>query len=209
MNADTEQVIQTLASGTTLNLATLPTRNLNIRANTTPATVGSVKFALSGPQTKSVTESVAPYALFGDSNGNYYPWSPAVGSYTLTATPYSASGGGGTAGSALTINFTVSNQATTARTMEDSRVAGAATGLEAILFPNPVTGTLSVTLDRPVAATTSTRITSSTGMIYQSNKHKVVSERSLELDVSSLPPGIYFLSLNNKVAAKNLKFSKE
>jgi hypothetical protein len=109
----------------------------------------------------------------------------------------------------LTINFTVSNLATTARAVEESRVAGAATGLEAILFPNPVAGTLTVTLDRPEAATTSTRVTSSTGRVFLANKHKVLSERSLELDVSSLPPGIYFLSLNNKVAAKNLKFSKE
>ncbi|MCB2380503.1 lamin tail domain-containing protein, partial [Hymenobacter sp. BT635] len=48
INADTEQDLLTLSAGAVLNLATLPTRNLNIRANTSPATVGSVVFALSG-----------------------------------------------------------------------------------------------------------------------------------------------------------------
>ncbi|RYU72063.1 PKD domain-containing protein, partial [Hymenobacter persicinus] len=63
-DAPTDQDIQPLINGSILNLATLPTRNLNIRANTNPATVGSVVFALSGTQTQNQTESVAPYALF-------------------------------------------------------------------------------------------------------------------------------------------------
>jgi hypothetical protein len=42
INADTDQVIGPLNDGDILNLATLPTRNLNVRANTSPSTVGSV-----------------------------------------------------------------------------------------------------------------------------------------------------------------------
>ena len=97
VNADTEQDIQALSSGTTLNLATLPTRNLNVRASTSPATVGSVAFALSGPQPQAQTDAGAPYALLPDTNGNYPAWTPAVGSYSLTATPYAGSGGSGQA----------------------------------------------------------------------------------------------------------------
>jgi hypothetical protein len=74
VNADTDQDIQQLTAGITLNLATLPTRNLNIRANTSPTTVGSVVFDLSGAQTRSQTETLAPYALFSDVSGNYNPW---------------------------------------------------------------------------------------------------------------------------------------
>ncbi|TGE24819.1 PKD domain-containing protein [Hymenobacter aquaticus] len=109
VNADTDTDIQPLTAGATLNLATLPTRNLNVRANTNPATVGSVVFALSGAQTRSQTEGVAPYALFSDANADYNPWTPAVGSYSLTARPYSAASGGGTAGTALTISFSVTD----------------------------------------------------------------------------------------------------
>ncbi|UOQ96690.1 PQQ-dependent sugar dehydrogenase [Hymenobacter sp. 5317J-9] len=112
VNATTGADIQTLAAGAVLNLATLPSRNLNIRANTNPAAVGSVVFALSGTQSRSQTESVAPYALFSDdAAGNYYPWTPAVGSYTLLATPYTAGGGTGTAGTALSVGFSVIDQA--------------------------------------------------------------------------------------------------
>jgi len=110
VNADNNQDLQTLTNGSTLNLATLPTKNLNIRANTNPATVGSVKFSLSGTQSKSVTESGKPYALFGDdTKGDYYAWTPVAGSYTLKAVPYTASKGTGTAGIALAVNFTVVN----------------------------------------------------------------------------------------------------
>lgn len=118
VNADTEQPIQTLKSGDTLNLFTLPTQNLNIRANTNPSVIGSVVFNLSGAQSKNVTESKVPYALFGDdNNGNYYAWTPAIGNYTLKATPYSASGGTGTVGTVLTVAFTVINQATQSTTL--------------------------------------------------------------------------------------------
>ncbi len=111
VSADTYADIQTLAAGAVLNLATLPTRNLNIRANTNPATVGSVVFALSGAQTRSQTESVVPYALFSDNGGDYNPWTPPVGSYSLTTTPYAAAGGGGPAGTPLTLAFSVIDQA--------------------------------------------------------------------------------------------------
>jgi hypothetical protein len=109
-DAGTKKAIQTLTSGSTLNLSTLPTKNLNIRANTYPSTVGSVVFALTGAQSKSVTESAAPYDLMGDIGA----WTPAVGNYTLKATPYTASKGGGTAGTSLSVAFSVINQATSA-----------------------------------------------------------------------------------------------
>ncbi|MDQ3290874.1 MAG: CotH kinase family protein, partial [Bacteroidota bacterium] len=112
INANTDLPIRDIVPGETINLATLPTQNLNIRANTNPATVGSVKLALSGKQTKNQTENTAPYALFGESGGNYSAWVPAVGTYNLTATPYTASSGGGTAGTPLSISFSVINQST-------------------------------------------------------------------------------------------------
>ena len=107
VNATTNLDIQTMTSGMTLTLSGLPTVNLNIRANTSPATVGSVVFDLTGPQTRSAVENLAPYALFSDLNGAYVPWTPLGGTYTLTATAFDAAGGGGTQGSGLTISFVV------------------------------------------------------------------------------------------------------
>ncbi len=108
INADTDQPMagyDPLVNGVTLNLATLPTRNLNIRANTNPATVGSVKFVLDGATYQ--IESSAPYALAGNNGNDYNPWTPSVGSHTLQVIPYSASGATGTQGTALTISFSV------------------------------------------------------------------------------------------------------
>jgi hypothetical protein len=106
INADTDQPILTMSDGMTLTLASLPTRRLNVRAETSPSSVGSVRFALDG-STSYRTETIAPYALAGDDSGDYNPWTPAVGSHTLKATPYTGASAGGTAGTSLTVRFTV------------------------------------------------------------------------------------------------------
>jgi hypothetical protein len=110
INADTDADIGPLGNGATINLATLPTRNLNVRANTSPATVGSVRFGYDGNATYG-TENGAPYALAGDTSGNYNAWRPAVGSHSLSATPYALSNAGGAAGASKTISFTVIDDA--------------------------------------------------------------------------------------------------
>lgn len=109
VNADNNTDILPLTPGMIIDLATLPTRNVNIRANTSPLVVGSVVFNLSGAQNQVTTEDVIPYALFSDYNGNYFSWNPPVGSYTLLATPFDGPDGTNTAGTSLTINFSVIN----------------------------------------------------------------------------------------------------
>ena len=111
INADTDQPISgfdPLRDRAVLNLGTLPTANLNIRANTNPATIGSVRFGLDG-NARYHTETDAPYALAGDpsASGDYSAWTPALGSHTLTATPYSESNARGFAGASLSITFHV------------------------------------------------------------------------------------------------------
>ncbi|MCB0323945.1 MAG: choice-of-anchor D domain-containing protein, partial [Bdellovibrionales bacterium] len=113
INTDTDQDIGALTNGGVLNLASLGNPSLNVRAETNPATVGSVKMELTGPVSRTQTESVAPYALFQDIAGDYQPGTLTPGAYTLTATPYPQSGAKGTAGTALTLSFTVQNQTPT------------------------------------------------------------------------------------------------
>ncbi len=109
INADTNQPISTLSNNTTINLATLPTRNVNIRANTNPSSVGSVVFGFDG-NTNYRTENSSPYALASDTDGDYLAWTPTTGTHTLTATPFSASNASGTKGTPLSITFTVTDQ---------------------------------------------------------------------------------------------------
>jgi CubicO group peptidase (beta-lactamase class C family) len=106
MNADNDQPIRTLTNGLTITLADLPTRNLNVRAVTSPGTIGSVRFGLDANANYRM-ETSAPYALAGDDTGNYRPWTPTVGAHTVKATPYAGANGTGTVGATLTVGFTV------------------------------------------------------------------------------------------------------
>ncbi|MBA3698502.1 MAG: DUF5060 domain-containing protein [Planctomycetes bacterium] len=112
INAVTDQPIagyDPIPAGATLNLATLPTTQLNMRANVNGA-VGSVRFVWSGAESGAQNETSAPYAMKSDSSGNYYPWTPAIGNYSLTATPYTGAGAtGSVAGAAITRAFTVTS----------------------------------------------------------------------------------------------------
>ncbi|UZR99155.1 PKD domain-containing protein [Chondrinema litorale] len=120
INADTDLPIMEFGaneSNITINLAELTTKNLSIRANTSPTIVGSVNFKLINTKTNNVhtrKESSAPYALYGDNNSDYSVWSPipAAGDvYELTATPYTQSNLGGEVGTALTVTISFIEEA--------------------------------------------------------------------------------------------------
>jgi len=71
-------------------------RRLNVKAIVTDISVKSVKFVLSGTQSKTYTDKAQPFALHGDDgNGNYYAgtWNPPpLGNYTIVATPIDSTG---------------------------------------------------------------------------------------------------------------------
>ncbi|GIV33050.1 MAG: hypothetical protein KatS3mg031_0585 [Chitinophagales bacterium] len=109
VDAATGQDIRVLNDTDTINVAVLPHAEINIRANTLPATVGSVRFSLNSNANYKI-ENTAPYALAGDKNGNYQPWNYNFMQYTLNATPYSGTGATGSAGVSKSIVFTIINQ---------------------------------------------------------------------------------------------------
>ena len=110
VNAPAGTTIASLTNGYVINKAIIP-GSFNVEAITCTGTVGSVKFQVNGSQFR--TESLAPYALTGDKGGAFKPWNPAVGSYTITATPYTGSGGSGTAGVPLSVTIQVIDQPVT------------------------------------------------------------------------------------------------
>ena len=108
IDAATDQPIPAhdpLLHGTTLDPASLPA-GLNIRANVS-GSVGSVEFTLTGAESHTQIESAAPYALFGDSGGDFNSWTPSLGTYDLVARSYTGSGGSGTPGTDFAITFVV------------------------------------------------------------------------------------------------------
>lgn len=106
INADTDVDIRTLSTTGTETID-ITNNTVSIRANTNPATVGSVVFSLDGLVIQ--TEGIAPYTIAGDqsSGTNYNPWTISPGTYTLTVTPYDGSGGTGNAGTPMTVNLEV------------------------------------------------------------------------------------------------------
>ncbi|MCB2380560.1 InlB B-repeat-containing protein, partial [Hymenobacter sp. BT635] len=215
INADTDQDIQTLANGATFALVSLPTRNLNIRANTSPATVGSVVFALSGAQTKNQTETAAPYTLFGDNGaGDYNAWTPAPGNYSLTARPYSGGGGSGTPGTALTIDFRVTNLAEEAKGAQatTSRTAGRLSASRVQIYPNPTTtGRFTVVVPAELQGElTYTLATASGQLVARGQRRSAGSLDRLPFDFSGqmLTSGVYFLQLASKQATVILKLER-
>jgi hypothetical protein len=128
INADSNQPITGLdpiSAGATIDLAALPTRHLNVRANLS-ATAGSVRFGYDG-NTNHRTENSAPFALAGDSNTDYYAWTPSAGSHTIRATPYSGAGATGTAGVPLSLAIAVKD-GTSAPPSFTGRIAVSADG---------------------------------------------------------------------------------
>jgi prepilin-type processing-associated H-X9-DG protein len=109
IDAQTDQPVPgfALTDGVTIDLATT-SRQLNIRADVDASPVGSVRFNLDGNPTYKI-ESVAPFAIGGDTNNghDYLPWTPTLGTHTLVVTPYTASAGNGTRGGGKTLTFQV------------------------------------------------------------------------------------------------------
>jgi hypothetical protein len=110
VNAATEKEVLTITDGQKISLSDLDLYKVSIRA-VTYGEAGSVKFELSGEQTKTYTDNRSPFALHGDNGygnyyyGNWYP--PERGTYTLKATPYVSDYAKGDVGVAKTITFTI------------------------------------------------------------------------------------------------------
>ncbi|WP_342299205.1 T9SS type A sorting domain-containing protein [Hymenobacter segetis] len=215
VNANTGFEFMALTDGATLNLATLPTRNLNIRANTNPATVGRVEFELGGTQTWSQTEFLVPYALFGDNGaGDYTDWTPAAGSYVLTATSYAADG---TAGTPHTITFDVIDGAARIAAASSAgspapvaRKTAGNTELTALVnaYPNPSDGQVSLLLPEALQGEVSYTLVSALGAKVSSGTLPALNgATTLRLDFSRQmqASGVYMLHLTSAHAQAHLK----
>lgn len=92
-----------LRDGQTIDLAALPTRRVNLRANTEPRNVGSVRFSFAGQETFNV-EAAWPYTIVPFRMGRG-TWEPGPGLHAVTATPWTGSFGNGVAGEPRTIRL--------------------------------------------------------------------------------------------------------
>jgi hypothetical protein len=108
-----QSLINPLTNGRIINLSNYASRTFNIEAivATSNGPIGSVRFTF-GANNNFRTESNAPYSFCGDTNSVYRSCSQlaTVGSYTVTATPFSLTNGLGIVGQTYTLSFTVIDQ---------------------------------------------------------------------------------------------------
>ncbi|MCB0840284.1 MAG: hypothetical protein KDD99_26630, partial [Bacteroidetes bacterium] len=128
VNALSDQDIGPLNDGDVIDLATLPTNQLNIRANLDYPDVVSVRFGFQNTANYRI-ENILPYALHGDTNGDYHAYTYTPGSYKVSATPSDRRNGKGNRGPKQTINFTIIDSNAGARMESDN--------LTATIYPNP------------------------------------------------------------------------
>jgi uncharacterized protein YjdB len=175
-NSDLDPIID----GQVISLGALGLFNgVNIRAEVSEP-VGSLVFQLNGPVNRTQTESVAPYALFGDRGGNYNRFNLPEGNYQLTVTPYSGASGSGTVGEALVTNFTISLGLPTRSLLLDLRIS-----------PNPVVNTaeLYVNQDRDISEFSVFDVAGR--RVFSKKPFSIRANSAEQIDLSSLQAGVY------------------
>ncbi|MEM1339553.1 MAG: BspA family leucine-rich repeat surface protein [Bacteroidota bacterium] len=184
VNADTNEDIGSITDGMVFAQTNLLTTNLNIRAEAT-SDVESVRLALTGPLVNSRNENVAPYALFGDRASNYFGRLFPLGSFSITATPYSENGLRGDQGTAITVSFSI------------ALPQSAAPPNAMRLYPNPATELVTMEFELPTNLI-SIQVFDISGRLVREEK---VEEHNgdYQMPVFDLPVGKYFVrTVDNK-----------
>lgn len=130
IDADTNQPIQTIGNGATIDLSKLATKHLNVQAIVSGG-VGSVKFGYDANVSYHL-ENTAPFALAGDNNGDFNAWTPSTGAHTLRATPFSLTKAAGVQGTTRKVSFTVINGSSTSSPAAPKNVAATLIGASGI-----------------------------------------------------------------------------
>lgn len=187
VNADTDTDIMTINNGTVINFAALPTANVNIRANTNPATVGSVRMTLDA---LTRIENAAPYAIYGDDSGNYKGETLTNCTHTMTARPYNGANATGTAGTQLSVNFTVTNS--------PARMSAVSGLVQTSCFPNPSSDYFNINVMSEENASGVVEIYDEAGKLQETLFEGNVQsgqELNLRWNATEVQPGIYILKV--------------
>jgi len=88
-----------------------------------------------------------------------------------------------------------------------NQATGSDNGLHA--FPNPTRDRLFVQTLVPVKQVQATQVVDPQGRVYLVNRHRSAGEESLEVDVSSLKEGLYFLHVQTGEGSHSVKFRKD
>jgi subtilisin family serine protease len=140
VNTSTGQVLQNFNDSITIDAARPDFANLNIRANTLPATVGSVKFKINGTQRN--IDNTNPYLLKSQLLQQL-----GTGSFVLFGEPFDQPNGHGQRGQNKTATLSIVNSAATTATAArqgnpSSPVEELGTAASLTIYPVPVADAL-------------------------------------------------------------------
>jgi hypothetical protein len=185
VNANTDEAIGTLNDGDLINLSDYADNAFNISAEVDISSVGSVVFDFNGVSNFR-TENVAPYALGGDSGGNFAPLAFPLGINSVTATAYSARNGGGAVLAAATVSFEVVD------------IVPEITIGEGTVYPNPVQETANVQLEESEDQIVQATLYSLMGkMVAPPFELKLSESGTGQIDMATLAQGIYILRVTD------------
>lgn len=196
INADADSDFFDLSDGMQIGSATLGGASLNIRANASIGGVGSVYLELTGTTSATRVENVAPYALFGDSNGNYFGQTLGTGSYTIKATAYSGSNLSGTKLGADTVSFSIINSGKNMNSPEEVKSETEAE-ITILLHPNPAFERSSLQIDHRLPKVSEMYLFDASGKLVRNFnlKNHSAANGEYEVQVSGLEAGIYHLRM--------------
>ncbi len=193
VNAVTEQDLMEIQDGEVIDLSSLPTNKLNIRANTDPPVIGSVMFGW------DKIENTAPYSLYGDNNGNYNQWLATPGAYYIEATPYSQSGTlpgrgdepKGVCGIPLSAAFEFIQSGANKNGI---KVNGGDESSELKVYPNPNAGNFTVSFSIDETADVKVEIIDVLGkVVFQDELRSFTGAYQRQFDFTAYSFGVYFL----------------
>ena len=108
VDASDQTVVGALTAGATLTLEDPASGSYGIRVDIDPdVEIGSVRLQLTGAKDVDKTENLAPYSLYGDSDGNLNGQALPTGQYTLKTTAYAEPRLEGAVLGTLEVSFTV------------------------------------------------------------------------------------------------------
>ena len=171
-------------------------RDLNVRADLLCGdNTESVKFELTGAQTRTRTENKAPYALAGDSDGDYNDQEFLPGMYTLSATGYTGNNATGVVGATRTINFEFMN-GTPAMAFEFGDPSSTP-DYEISAFPNPAIEQFQLEMKNFEEGTYQARLLDVTGRVVLSEELNVdnVNLKTFDFQTSNISTGLYILTV--------------
>lgn len=191
----TDQDIATISDGDIIDLSLLPNKKINIRANTSPASVGSVVFTF-GRRTSR--DNRAPYSIAGDDNsGNYIGVKPPTTRVEIVAQPFSGANGAGEAGIPLSV---------TIRFIDSG-------SRQIALYPNPVKDQINITIPEDYQGSMEVSLADQYGKETSLWDYDVTNQESLALDISALnlqKGQTYYLKIKTIAATpKVIRFTKE